>query len=113
MFHPATSVLELRVDATLPVFPHGCTVDLSHNDTLTPCCAAVGSAPSLVDGVYGCPYNAAFAPAANQSFGACALEHGAGSICAAGSQNNAGLRLRWNSVAGAVLLAGVVYALVA
>jgi hypothetical protein len=69
-----------------------------------------------VDGVSGCPYTAAFVPAANQSFGACALEHGASSSCASGAadrtSDNGGAttlkRLRWN---GVVLLAAVVLSL--
>ncbi|KAJ7118061.1 hypothetical protein C8R44DRAFT_982835 [Mycena epipterygia] len=109
---PATSMLELRAlsAATLPVFSTGCTVDLGHNDTLAPCCAAVGSTPVEVDGTFGCPYTSAFVPAANQTFGTCALAHGAGSSCAPASPQNAAARLgslRWQSAPALVLVVGI------
>ncbi|KAJ6553722.1 hypothetical protein DFH09DRAFT_1085480 [Mycena vulgaris] len=116
MFHPATPALQARASETLRGFSLGCAVDLLHNDTLAPCCAAVGSTPAELDGVFGYPYNAAFAPAANQSFAACAMTHGARSICAASqnndaSQKNTGVRLRWNGLPAALLLAGILAAL--
>ncbi|KAF7342542.1 hypothetical protein MSAN_02010400 [Mycena sanguinolenta] len=99
MPHPVTPFkLQLRTGATLPVFPDGCTVDSAHNDTLAECCQAVGSTPVQTNEIYGCPYNAAFAPAANQSFGTCALQNGASSSCAPERTSGAfALRLRWNN----------------
>ncbi|KAJ6541084.1 hypothetical protein DFH09DRAFT_1322935 [Mycena vulgaris] len=76
MLHPATPALQARASETLHGFSLGCAVDLPHNDTLAPCCAAVGSTPAELNGVYGYPCNAAFAPAASQSFTVCAMTHG-------------------------------------
>ncbi|KAJ7164500.1 hypothetical protein C8R46DRAFT_1352216 [Mycena filopes] len=108
------SALQLLVDATLPVFPTGCTVDTAHNATLALCCATVGSTPTQVAGVFGCPYTAAFAPAANQSFGSCALQSGAGSSCAPADSTADARQLRWNAsrLAVGLVLAGMFVSLV-
>ncbi|KAJ7036164.1 hypothetical protein C8F04DRAFT_1394401 [Mycena alexandri] len=101
-------------DQTLPIFPTGCTVDTAHNDTLAPCCASVGSTPAQVDGIYGCPYNNAFPPAGNQSFGTCALNQGAGSSCAPPPrQNNAAAmpHVRWNTLSLCLVLAVILTSL--
>ncbi|KAJ7747838.1 hypothetical protein B0H16DRAFT_1725872 [Mycena metata] len=101
-------------DQTLPIFLSGCTVDTAHNDTLAACCASVGSAPAQVDGVYGCPYNDAFPPAGNQSFGTCALNLGAGSSCAPALQNNAVAmpHMRWNTLSLCLVVMGILTSLV-
>ncbi|KAF7342325.1 hypothetical protein MVEN_01820900 [Mycena venus] len=108
---------QLRTGETLPIFPAGCTVDPGHNDTLAACCAAVGSTPTQEDGIFGCPYTAGFTPAANQTFGACALERGASSSCAPADRANAAAAsaqpLGWNSVSWGMscLLIGIVSSL--
>ncbi|KAJ7914044.1 hypothetical protein B0H13DRAFT_2325632 [Mycena leptocephala] len=98
--------LQLNSGETLPIFPLGCTVDSGHNDTVAQCCTAVGSTAIQVDGIFGCPYNAEFVPAANQSFGSCALDQGASISCAPASQNSgaAVLHLRWNGLACLLLM---------
>ncbi|KAJ6616622.1 hypothetical protein B0H10DRAFT_1948946 [Mycena sp. CBHHK59/15] len=104
----------VRAESDFPLFVNGCTVESGHNDTLAPCCAAVGSTPALMDGTYGCRYNAVFVPAANQSFGSCALEHGAGSSCAPASQSNSAVqpRIRWSTMALLMVIAAALSAVV-
>ncbi|KAJ7159287.1 hypothetical protein C8R43DRAFT_1234039 [Mycena crocata] len=111
--YPLPGVL-LSTGASLPVFPAGCTVDSAHNDSLAPCCVSVGSAPTQIDGTFGCPYTDAFVPAANQSFGACALQKGAGSSCAPADPSSCGvlqLRSKWNGAPAVLLLMAVFAAL--
>ncbi|KAK7020063.1 hypothetical protein R3P38DRAFT_3358834 [Favolaschia claudopus] len=107
----AVREFQLRTGETLPTFPSGCTVDPAHNDTLASCCTTVGSTPTqATNGVFGCPYNTAFVPAANQSFGSCALDKGASSSCAPAGidRESSGISFRWNSAVAFGLLAAII-----